>query len=415
MPRSALHQFRGGKVVLYQRAHSARWQARITLFPCRYKRISTGESDFDKAKDMACDYFDELRFKQKNNLPLDTRRFVDIANLSIKEMQQELDAGYGKVAYRDYITALYNYHIPFFGQTHIHTIDYKRLERLDQWRVQKMGKVPAKSTLKNHNAALNRVFKTALDRGWLHQIQLPTLVNKGRGKTVRAAFTRDEYKTVYRALRGWSKSGHKEKTRQIRTLLRDYVLILANTGIRHGTESLNLKWKNIEDVQIGDVYYLRFYVNGKTGPRSLIARHNTRSYLRRIQGRFDDLKDLPDKELFKIDEDVFRLEDGSRPKDFHGAFERFLEHHDLLLDSADNRRSLYSLRHTYATLNLENGLDYEALRVNMGTSIEMLQQHYSHITPEMVASRLAGKIDSARKTIESQKAAIERKRHSLTG
>ena len=43
----------------------------------------------------------------------------------------------------------------------------------------------------------------------------------------------------------------------------------------------------------------------------------------------------------------------------------------------------------------------------LDTRIEVLQQHYSHITPEMVASRLAGKIDSARKTMTSQKAAIE--------
>ena len=49
----------------------------------------------------------------------------------------------------------------------------------------------------------------------------------------------------------------------------------------------------------------------------------------------------------------------------------------------------------------------DSSRLSLDTSIEMLQQHYSHITAEMVASRLAGKIDSARKTVTSQKAAIE--------
>lgn len=42
----------------------------------------------------------------------------------------------------------------------------------------------------------------------------------------------------------------------------------------------------------------------------------------------------------------------------------------------------------------------------LDTRIERLQQHYSHITPEMVASRLASKIDTARKAVESQQAAI---------
>ena len=49
----------------------------------------------------------------------------------------------------------------------------------------------------------------------------------------------------------------------------------------------------------------------------------------------------------------------------------------------------------------------DSSRLSLDTSIEVLQLHYSHITPEMVASRLAGKIDSTRKTVTSQKAAIE--------
>jgi len=36
----------------------------------------------------------------------------------------------------------------------------------------------------------------------------------------------------------------------------------------------------------------------------------------------------------------------------------------------------------------------------------MLQQYNGQITPERVASRLAGKIDTARKAVESQQAAI---------
>ena len=48
----------------------------------------------------------------------------------------------------------------------------------------------------------------------------------------------------------------------------------------------------------------------------------------------------------------------------------------------------------------------DSSRLSLDTSIEVLQRHYSHITPEMVASRLASKIDTARKAAESQQAAI---------
>ncbi len=55
----------------------------------------------------------------------------------------------------------------------------------------------------------------------------------------------------------------------------------------------------------------------------------------------------------------------------------------------------------------QTSLYNDSSRLSLDTSIEMLQQHYSHITPEMVASRLASKIDTARKTVESQKTAIK--------
>jgi integrase len=36
----------------------------------------------------------------------------------------------------------------------------------------------------------------------------------------------------------------------MRELLRDYILILANTGMRHGTEAQNLRWKNISTFEM---------------------------------------------------------------------------------------------------------------------------------------------------------------------
>lgn len=88
-------------------------------------------------------------------------------------------------------------------------------------------------------------------------------------------------------MRKWYKTGRKQRTRNIRELLRDYVLILANTGMRHGTETANLKWNNIEEFKAKDnKKYLRIWVNGKTGKRELIARHSVSNYLKRIQNRF---------------------------------------------------------------------------------------------------------------------------------
>jgi integrase len=53
-------------------------------------------------------------------------------------------------------------------------------------------------------------------------------------------------------------------------------------------------------------------------------------------------------------------------------------------------RTLYSLRHTYATLELiENRTDLHTLAKQMGNSAAMIERHYSNLTATMAAERLA--------------------------
>ena len=53
--------------------------------------------------------------------------------------------------------------------------------------------------------------------------------------------------------------------------------------------------------------------------------------------------------------------------------------------------TLYSLRHTYANFALINdGMDIHALDIQMGTSIGMIERHYSHLTPRLKKDRLTG-------------------------
>jgi hypothetical protein len=65
-------------------------------------------------------------------------------------------------------------------------------------------------------------------------------------------------------------------------LLRDYVLILANTGMRHGTEAQNLRWKYVSIIEQNGRSYVAIWVKGKTKERELIARRSGLSDLKRI-------------------------------------------------------------------------------------------------------------------------------------
>ena len=303
-----------GVVVLYRRDRSARWQARLKLADGSWRRVSTSERDKMAAGKAAMKLYYDAEFKRENKLPQNTRRFGAVADAVAKSLQTERDAGKGKSVYGSYISAITVYLKPFFGKHNIDSITPDLLNRFDVWRVKQMGKEPTASTITNHNSALNRVFDYALERGWTTRTALPKLANKGTKGTTRPAFTIEEYRSLVRKLPAWVNTARMEKSRHMRELLRDYVLILANTGMRHGTEALKLKWQDIDWITKDKKHYLRITVDGKTGNRQLIARANTMDFLKRIQARFADLNAVDFDVLLKkrFDSYVFRLPNGTQ-------------------------------------------------------------------------------------------------------
>lgn len=381
-------------VVLYRRDRSGRWQARLKLANKTWRRVSTREYDPVMAGKAAMKLYYDAEFKREHKLPQNTRRFSAVADAVITELQRQLEAGSGKSAYHSYISAITHYLTPFFGKYNVDSITPVLLNKFEQWRAERMGKQPVASTITNHNSALNAVFKYAMERGWITAHQLPKLINKGRKSEARPAFTLQEYRSMVQKLRHWSAQGHMAKTRDMRELLRDYVLILANTGIRHGTEAQSLRWRHIEWIEKDRQHYLRVTVSGKTGTRSLIARANTEDYLKRIQSRFPALAKMTFDQLLerRVNDYVFRLPDGTKTTNLNQSFRQFMRDSGLAVGAAsDKSRTLYSLRHTYATFALMDGIGIHELARQMGTSVGMLEQHYSKITPELLAEKFAGR------------------------
>jgi integrase len=62
----------------------------------------------------------------------------------------------------------------------------------------------------------------------------------------------------------------------------------------------------------------------------------------------------------------------------------------LLKNTEGQNRTLYSLRHTYATLTMLQGtVDIHILSRQMGNSAAMIERHYSKLTATMAADKLA--------------------------
>jgi integrase len=73
-------------------------------------------------------------------------------------------------------------------------------------------------------------------------------------------------------------------------------------------------------------------------------------------------------------------------------FKKLLESLNLLIDPRTGKeRTLYSLRHMYATHVLtKRRMSIEELAEHMNTSVMMIQRHYNHIILRKAAGRIAG-------------------------
>jgi hypothetical protein len=170
-------------------------------------------------------------------------------------------------------------------------------------------------------------------------------------------------------------------------VLRNYVLILANTGMRHGTEALDLKWKNLLWITERDETYLGLFVSGKTGQRPLIARDRAvRPFERQVELN-PALAGMTLNEVIeaKLDEYVFVTRLGQRAARANLArnFEKLLDRLGLVYGADGKKRTLYSWRHFYATLDLQRGVSTHVLSRQMGNSTGVLDRFYSKLSPFM--------------------------------
>jgi integrase len=311
----------------------------------------------------------------------------------VDEMRRDLAAGTGKKIYEDYCQVVERYFIPFFGERHLQNFRHKDIVEFEVWRNEKMGRCPKTSTLMTFASAFSRVCKTATERGWLSErVVLPQMSRKGEKGTARPAFSTEEVVALRAAMVGWRTAGRTAEDNSFRQLVCDYVEFLLLTGCRHGTEAMGVCWQHLEWYAADGVRYLLVWVDGKTGGRWLIAKHRAVEVLKRLHARQRDICELSFETTFaeRVPHKLFRFSDGYQPPSLNGTFRRLMRDTGLLKNEDGQNRTLYSLRHTYATFELlRGGTDIHTLSKQMGNSAAMIERHYSKLTATMAADRLA--------------------------
>ena len=414
---------------VYRRERSAIWQCAFKIDK-KWQRQSTNTRDLKEAKERAHEILLEAKVRKKNNLAPIRRYFKSVAEATIRRMQTEMQRGEdvrGVKQYAEYIKIINNYLIPTLGRYYVDSIDYKKLEVLDAQRIKKMKKIPTRSTMLNHNSALNHIFDEAIYRGYMTEGVRPKLVARGKASEKRVGFTLDEIRALMRSFDAWIDKGRSD-SKELRALLRDYVATLLDTGARPGKELLNLRWIEIEftykpktiklDKKLVDEEgeETDTWIKANPNVHLSIAQAKTKSRiangyvetvkaLRRIAERnygktLQEMVDSKSKDyIFRYKEIVTERQKQPnrkskliKPTSFSKLFDTYLKQHNLLIDPITNqKRVLYSLRHTYASFQiLYQNQNLDMLAKQMGTSIAMIDKFYSDITPKTAVNQLRG-------------------------
>ncbi|MDC1410166.1 site-specific integrase [Amylibacter sp.] len=253
------------------------------------------------------------------------------------------------------------------------------------------SKNPAKKTLQMEQSALNQIFFDAVERNRTLQrfrVKAPD-VDNGNGQ--RAGFTKDEYTALYRYLRSYRNATgvfKAPKMHKTHKLLREqmycFIIFMANSGLRVG-EARMMKWSDVKrDIALEDERLIA---------EVRVSQHTKKRKVRYVQVQEGGNKQLNDwynkSPNIKADDWVwFTIGKGSEITQFGNlnvTFQNILKtipyndrEQGLLYDADGKRRSLYSLRHIYADLRLDDGVPIEDLAKNMGTMVKQIEQHYSH-------------------------------------
>src|SRR5581483_933754 len=266
--------------------------------------------------------------------------------------------------------------LPFLGKRYLSDAPASITEyRIHRAQNCKTGKPPSRSTMHQEIVLIRQVYKCALRHKWIDHLPDFSVPYKASGKVGRRAwFSPEEYKKLYTATRERALKPKKARWKKACENLHDYVLFMANTGLRPD-EARRLQYRDVAivtDESTGQ-RILEIEVRGKRGV----------GYCKSMPGAVKPFQRMRERNQPPSHENAIF---GNIQREL---FNTILDELGFKTDRDGQRRSAYSLRHTYICFRLMEGADIYQLAKNCRTSVEMIQKFYAdHIKNMLDASAI---------------------------
>lgn len=402
------HTMFDGRLQLYRRSANGPWQAAARVGGRRFRQ-TTGEEALDRAKDVAEEWYLDLRGKLRAGrleAPAPREKTFGEAAQSYLREARVLAATVRSPRYIELVEMRMNAHVlPFFKDKPLSAVNkglvqsyrVKRAEetiekttvRGKDGKPDQPGKPPARSTMLQEIVIIRQVLKHAEGLGWIPYVPSLSTAYMTQGKRGRRAwFSHEEYTQLREATRRRIAEGRRPGWKGQYEDLHDFVLFMANTGLRPD-EAWALQFR---DVTVEDDYATRktilvIDVRGKTGV----------GYCKSMPGAvypFETLRSRREQKLRdegRSDDEITRLLPTMKvfPTFNRSLFNKILDEENLKFDRDGRRRTAYSLRHTYISMRLMEGANIHQVANNCRTSVQMIEQFYAaHIKDRIDASAI---------------------------
>lgn len=384
-----------------------RWYLRVWFNDQRkYKWIALKTADLQQAVQVAFQHCVALKVKLENSVPIFSATVEQIANEAIerKRKKDERESRHPRT-FVNFKSKMDRFVIGYFKNRQMASLTQADIDNFWNWRIDywithkkdaKANKVPVQykrpnsMTLHNEIPVIKALFDEATKRGLVRadrkfSFKPPVKRTKGR----RSALTQDELDLLMLYLMKWANTGNTKTVKFARLRMSYLIKLAVLTGMRP-PEFYNLKWSDVnllpEDAKEGDFVWTALSVHGKGKKHTINVDVTVYTIFQQYMIALNDMG-----YYFGKDSHVFTDAKGNRLTTLNAYFKELLVAVGIPLEYQGESRTLYSLRHTFATLCLMRGITINDLADNMDTGIAQIREHYGHVpTPDKAKAQIIG-------------------------
>ena len=369
-----------GDVKLFRtKASGDVWQMRyLVRKEGKYYRKSTKQRDLYKAKEVAKKNYYSIMGLMTTGRKIFSLTTSELVELYLQHQQRRVDDGHITQGRHSTIKTQTKQFLSFVGEnTSIAGIDDKKYRQYYRFRKDHSPSVQ-NVTLINERATIGSIYKFGIEEGYVAGNQVPRWEEMAKTTRKREHLPVSAYRCLYKYLNKWNKSVKDEKDIYERKLVRDFIYILANTGLRLG-EARQLKWNMVSVVKGKNKYpNVKIIVPAEI---SKVKHKGDRTAIGLRGDIFDRIKKYSPSKKARD----FVFPDYNKPKEpinrdiLYKMWKEIREDSGIKEYEVGLPYTYYCLRHTFATYRLNFGnVDVFTLSSIMGCSVKYIEDHYGH-------------------------------------